>query len=298
MGNSTASAEAAPLVTPEVDSGEETSSGLEKRVVSQRPGGNDPFAYISAMIGGSLWSKAATGKPASGGKPKVLTQQQRDAFTAEVGEKLGKLHAMRRANEAKAKQYKTLARSQTPKEKPQADPLAPKKKRKIPPAAMTSLKIARKLEAITAGIMVRIENLESLNMMLLMGEINDVSLGIMRDILDNAKQMIAASGGEEAVQTLVDEYEEIMETIQTQNEGIEEAANVDGLVNTLPMTNAQFDEMLREYDDVPDDVAPPPPVAAAPGAKPVAQRAVAVSSAAGGGGGGGLLKKKTAALLQ
>lgn len=293
MGNNgSASAEAAPLVIPEADSGEETSSGIEKRMVAQRPGGHDPFAYISAMIGGSLWSKAATGKPASG-KPKVLTQQQRDAFTAEVGEKLGKLHAMRRANEDKAKQYKMLARSQTPKAKPQADPHAPKKKRKIPPSAMTSLKIVRKLEAITGGIMVRIENLESLNMMLLMGEINEVSLGIMRDILDNAKQMIAASGGEEAVQTLVDEYEEVMETIQTQNEGIEEAANVDGLVNTLPMTNAQFDEMLREYDDVPDDVAPPPPVAAAAAVKPVA-----VSSAGGGSGGGGLSKKKTLALLQ
>jgi hypothetical protein len=196
-------------------------------------------------------------------KKGVLTPEEKVDFEARIGAMLLAIHVRERELTEKTKRYKQLGQAQRAEGHKDL--------------AYATARIVKKCVDMRTVIMQRIGQLEDLNMRIVLNDLTLESAKIMHSITADVRQKLTEQGGSEAMEQALDDFRDVMESLNGQVERIEEVMDVSDPTDGIPLPNSDLDALL---DDLP---APGTAVAAAATATPAPPRptraAVRVSSA-------------------
>lgn len=212
-----------------------------------------PMGTVIRLFGGG---GAPSAKPAAG-KGGGMTEAEREAYKARLGEMLTGLHVRQRELTAKSKEYVQLGREQ-------------RDEGHVALSRKTAA-IVHKCVEVRTTIMDRIGQLEDLSMRLVLGDVTVDTVGIMRAIAKDAQSKMAQLGGVGAMEAALEEFRDVMDSLNMQVERIDEVMEEGDPTDGLPLTNTQLDALLNDLP--PSPAAAPPPRQKQPPARAAAASA-------------------------
>jgi hypothetical protein len=172
------------------------------------------------------------------GKKIALTPAEKIDFEARIGDMLLAIHVRERELTEKTKRYKQLGQAQRAEGHKDL--------------AYATARIVKKCVDMRTVIMQRIGQLEDLNMRIVLNDLTLESAKIMHSITADVRQKLTEQGGSEAMEQALDDFRDVMESLNGQVERIDEVIDVSDPTGGIPLPNSDLDALL---DDLPPPLA-------------------------------------------
>jgi hypothetical protein len=188
----------------------------------------NPTSGIMRLFGSTAQSPQS--KPSSS-----MTKKEREAAATNLGRSIGKFESERSRNRMKIKKY-------------EKDGLLAKRNGNQR-GATRAARIAKKLEAMDDFMYEKIEQFENLSNAITMGNLNEITVLTMAEVVKTQRDQMRAMGNMEGLEKLMTEFSELMNEAQAITERLNGVNEESDLTDTLPMSNREEDAFYAALEE-------------------------------------------------